>query len=274
MRTFLVVSAVLLVVSLVTPTGSRAENLFKETISDSATVRITSYLDGDTSWFCFKEILPGNSEFGIETNFICFNHSIENIDPPVLPDGSIRMASVKLFLRNNSNEDITLTIDSIDFDNIVRREFVVGPTDEFISVEDSPLRDGAIQIALTNPDETFTLYGSSLILFYNPPQPTDVADSDTPPAAGYQLQANYPNPFNPSTTISFSLPKQSHVNITVYNLLGQETKTLLNASVTAGEHQVEWDGTDDDGRTVATGIYLYRILADDFTQSRKMVLAK
>ncbi|MFQ5499165.1 MAG: PKD domain-containing protein [Candidatus Zixiibacteriota bacterium] len=90
----------------------------------------------------------------------------------------------------------------------------------------------------------------------------------------YTLNQNYPNPFNPSTVISFNLPKAGTVELAVFNLLGQKIKTLAGGFMEAGEHEVAWDATSDDGSTVSTGIYFYRLQADGFVQTRKMVLMK
>jgi len=91
---------------------------------------------------------------------------------------------------------------------------------------------------------------------------------------GYSLSQNFPNPFNPETTISYMLPEASHVTITVYSLLGQHVKTLLDNAVSAGNYSVTWDGTDQSGRRVTSGLYIYRIQAGNFTQSRKLMLMK
>jgi len=91
---------------------------------------------------------------------------------------------------------------------------------------------------------------------------------------GYDLQQNYPNPFNPTTTIEFTLPVRSHVAIDIYNLLGQRVKTLFDGEKLYGPHSVVWDGTDQSGNFVATGIYFYQIRAGDFIESKKMLLLK
>lgn len=96
----------------------------------------------------------------------------------------------------------------------------------------------------------------------------------------YALDQNYPNPFNPSTTISFSLPAASTVTISVVNLIGQEVATLLNGQIEAGIHNITWNGNDRSGRTVASGLYFYRMKASplsggkEFSSTRKMVLVK
>lgn len=90
----------------------------------------------------------------------------------------------------------------------------------------------------------------------------------------YSLAQNYPNPFNPSTEIAFDLPKNAHVELSVFNILGQQVTNLLSGDMPAGSHQVMWDGTDSDGGSVASGIYFYRISTGDFSSSKKMLMLK
>ncbi len=90
----------------------------------------------------------------------------------------------------------------------------------------------------------------------------------------FSLGKNYPNPFNPSTIIEYALSTRSHVEITVYNVLGQKINTLVNTTMPAGEHSVAWDGTDYNGSNVASGLYLYQIQAGDYAETRKMLLLK
>ena len=92
--------------------------------------------------------------------------------------------------------------------------------------------------------------------------------------AGYALSDNYPNPFNPATSISFSLPTNGEVKLAVYNMLGQQVTTLANGEFEAGTYQVTWDGTDNTGDKVASGIYLYRLETSQFTSTKKMMLRK
>lgn len=92
--------------------------------------------------------------------------------------------------------------------------------------------------------------------------------------AGFSLRQNYPNPFNPSTQIEYELPTKSHVTVSVFNLLGQKVRILVNQVESAGSHKIEWDGRDEAGNRTATGMYLYRIEAGDFKQTKKMILLK
>jgi hypothetical protein len=90
----------------------------------------------------------------------------------------------------------------------------------------------------------------------------------------FSLGQNYPNPFNPSTSIRYSLVKRSDVTLAILNVLGEEVKTLESGIQPPGVHEALWDGTDDDGHPVATGIYFYRITAGGISETKKMVLMK
>ena len=90
----------------------------------------------------------------------------------------------------------------------------------------------------------------------------------------YDLHQKYPNPFNAATTILYELPAAGHVTIDVFNVLGQKVTTLMDAEETAGIHSAVWNGTDERGNVVSSGMYLYRMTAGDFTAEKKMVLLK
>lgn len=90
----------------------------------------------------------------------------------------------------------------------------------------------------------------------------------------FVLAQNRPNPFNPSTEISFSLPKPAEVTLVIYNVLGESVVTLAEGQRAAGTHAVRWDGRDKNGRAVASGVYFYRLDAGEFSATRKMVLLK
>ncbi|RMI13027.1 MAG: T9SS C-terminal target domain-containing protein [Calditrichaeota bacterium] len=90
----------------------------------------------------------------------------------------------------------------------------------------------------------------------------------------FQLFQNYPNPFNPTTSIVYAMTRPATVTIAVYDLLGHKVRTLVNKRMPAGVHKVVWDGTNDRGEAVSSGIYLYRLEAGKFTQARKMVLMR
>ena len=90
----------------------------------------------------------------------------------------------------------------------------------------------------------------------------------------YYLSQNYPNPFNPMTKLNYNLPLRSKVNISIYNVLGQEVKTLVNEVKEYGYHSVSWNGNDNKGREMSSGVYFARITSQSFIKTRKMLLVK
>ena len=90
----------------------------------------------------------------------------------------------------------------------------------------------------------------------------------------YSLGQNVPNPFNPSTEIWFELPKACDLKLEIYNILGQSVRTLIDGRMSAGQHHVTFDGRGDDNNVLASGVYFYRLVTEEFTQSRKMTLMK
>lgn len=105
--------------------------------------------------------------------------------------------------------------------------------------------------------------------------PTDVND-DAPNSIPneFMLSQNFPNPFNPSTQIDFTVPTHSFVEISVYNSIGQHVKTLIKKNMSAGDHTITWDGTDNFGVEAPSGVYFYKLVAGDFVESKKMILLR
>jgi hypothetical protein len=102
---------------------------------------------------------------------------------------------------------------------------------------------------------------------------TSVANGQQAPER-FSLSQNYPNPFNPSTTIRYRLLINSEVHLTIYNMLGQRVKTLVQTKQPAGSYTVQWNGTNDAAAPVASGVYFYRLQAGDFAGSRKLLLMR
>jgi len=133
------------------------------------------------------------------------------------------------------------------------------------------------------------LYGSNVILYpeackmilravsgihlYDFTYSVSESDVVTVPPASVNV-SNYPNPFNPSTTISFTLPREADVVLDVYNIKGQKVRTLLDGACSGGYHQVVWNGDDSAGRSVGSGVYFYRMVSGGFTEVKKMLLLK
>lgn len=104
---------------------------------------------------------------------------------------------------------------------------------------------------------------------------TDVPNViDTRLAKTFALNQNYPNPFNPETKITFQFPQASQVTLRIFNILGKEIITLVNEQYQAGKHTVNWDGKDNLGNVVSSGIYFYQLRAGNFTQAKKMILLR
>jgi len=91
---------------------------------------------------------------------------------------------------------------------------------------------------------------------------------------GFVLGQNYPNPFNPFTTIEINLPRRSHVDLAVYNVIGQKVAQLIDGERAAGNFSITWEGLDSHGQPTAAGIYFYRLRAGDFIDTKKMILLK
>ncbi len=134
----------------------------------------------------------------------------------------------------------------------------------------------ANQTSFVVNENVFTMNNVNLVM--SPSGVTSVSDNMIPES--FALNQNYPNPFNPTTTISFQLPVMSRVNLSVFNVLGQEVATLMNDEVAAGNHNIVWMGKGNAGNAIASGIYFYRLSASamiggkEFSSMRKMLLLK
>ncbi|MCF7805328.1 MAG: FG-GAP-like repeat-containing protein [Candidatus Marinimicrobia bacterium] len=146
--------------------------------------------------------------------------------------------------------------------------------------------DGTNNSSEVNPTHTYTTsgtYGVQLVVTDNADATdtttltvdittTDIQDSDLPDT--FTLKGNYPNPFNPATTIKYGLPKAAKVEIVIYDLIGRKITTLITSYQNAGWHTVQWNGTNDLGELISTGVYFYRLVAGDFVDVKKMVYMK
>ncbi len=94
------------------------------------------------------------------------------------------------------------------------------------------------------------------------------------PGIQTELHKNYPNPFNPETTISFSLAQAGEIKITIYNIKGQKVQTLVNDQLPTGKHSAIWNGTNDNGKKVTSGIYFYKLKTDSYVETKKMMMLK
>ena len=109
---------------------------------------------------------------------------------------------------------------------------------------------------------------------FNPRAVSGGTDDAQPMASAIILHPNYPNPFNPSTEIHFTLSTVSDVRLNVYDILGRRVATLIDENLEGGEHIIQWDGKGSDGQSLASGIYFYRLTAGEFVETKKMMLVK
>jgi len=98
-------------------------------------------------------------------------------------------------------------------------------------------------------------------------------DGDQLPTV-YALHQNYPNPFNPVTNLSYDLPEDAMVNITVFDMMGRVVRTLVNGQQSAGYKSLQWNATNNSGQPISAGLYIYTIQAGEFSQTKKMILLK
>ena len=104
--------------------------------------------------------------------------------------------------------------------------------------------------------------------------PTSTNNENNEVVAISSLEGNYPNPFNPETTIAFSTKENGNISLDIYNIRGQKVRTLLNETKQAGKHTVVWNGKDDNGKNVASGVFFYRMKSGKFSSTKKMILMK
>jgi len=181
-------------------------------------------------------IIDSITEEGLEGALVSLNSTENHLDCTTDATGA--------FILNNvlTNTTYTLTVSKDGYDNYVNNSLVVGDNDLIIP--------------------TISLQSN-----------VSVNDNPTQPFARY-LGANYPNPFNPSTTISFTNIQDGQITIEIFNIQGQKVQTLVNDFYKAGQYQVTWHGTDVQNHNVGSGVYFYQMKSDSFTQTRKMILMK
>jgi hypothetical protein len=162
-----------------------------------------------------------------------------------------------------SSSSLTIREMKIDhqsvFDEIFAAEAMLGGIEWDVNVT-----DGIEEVMSDNGALTLGVNASAAVLSINGELLPDV----------FALHQNYPNPFNPVTTLRYDLPENGLVNITIYDMLGRQVKTLMDQTQDAGYRSVIWNATNDYGKPVSAGIYLYQIQAGEYISTKKMVLLK
>ncbi len=180
------------------------------------------------------------------------------IGAPGVDDNGEDSGSVYIFERDNQGWNLVVQI--IAFDGSTLDCF-----GKSVSISDTFAIVGAY-----NDDDNGENSGSAYI--YDFSNLTSIDDKIIP-SRKYNL-SNYPNPFNPETTISFTVTQKRNLNLSIYNIKGKIVKTLYNGNINCGEHQIIWNGNNEKNESVSSGIYLYKFEADDFVITKKMILLK
>ena len=232
-------------------------------ISTSEMKLATTYLNNEWN---FVDTWAINPVVNDSYPFLQFDETIENILPPININASISGMNVHLeweILDTYSlpmgylvyRNDVLLTpvyIIDMFYDDLVDDygEYIYDVT----ALYDNEIESEPIRI-MVNVDDVSELEEVNL---YN------IAT----------LHSNYPNPFNPETTISFSISVASNLRVDIYNIKGQKIKTLINEPKQSGTHTITWDGSDENGKSAGSGIYFYQLTTNNFSQAKKMVLMK
>jgi hypothetical protein len=195
-----------------------------------------------------------------------FNVFLQDPGTLWLDDVSLRPGDTSLFRR-----DFEHGVALLNYTNMAQT-VSVGETMWRLRIPFSPVFDGAaVTQEIVPPSDGRILMRDSVTV--TPPDTGTVSDSPLP-AAGHRLLQNEPNPFNPTTRIAFTLGRETPVRLEIVDVAGRRRRVLLDARRPAGPHVVRWDGTDEQGHAMPSGVYLYRLTTPDWSATRKMVLLR
>ena len=182
--------------------------------------------------------------------------------------------SIMVALLDTVFDDLDLPNDSLRYSVSVSSGLVIatitGDTLWLFSVTDL---NGIAEIVVTATDDSSASVSDSFNVTILPVG-VGIDDEFADIPVEFNLYQNYPNPFNPSTLIKYALPKSSTVSLVIYNLMGQEIRRWDESDAVPGYYEKIWNGTNQAGISVSSGIYIYRITTAEFIQMRKMVLLK
>ncbi len=154
----------------------------------------------------------------------------------------------------------------------IRKLYYNGST---VSEEQILLTQSSIlSFGVDQQNELYMCANNGTIYRFNLNTSVGITNNNNNAPSEYSLEQNFPNPFNPTTSIRYSLPQISSVKLTIFNSLGKEVRTLINTTQTAGKYERQWDGRDNNGQQVSSGVYFYTLNTEDFTDSKKMLLLK
>jgi hypothetical protein len=226
-------------------------------------------------------------------------HTLNMVDPDTKADnvaacapchGTIgtKFSDKKFYVNGNADLDANGTADGlqIEIEGLLHKlALLLPPLDSSaVSVTDSSVTLVQAQAAynyfmveedrslgIHNPAYAYSLLAIA-IRTLDPSTGIELIDNAIPQS--YAIDQNYPNPFNPTTTIKYTIPKESNVKLEIYDITGRLVNTVVNQSQGAGTYSVTWDGSNSSGQKVGSGMYLYRINAGSFIAVKKMILLK
>jgi len=204
-----------------------------------------------------------NNRYIVEWNKAYNQYTID-----LMEDASLEKFQIILYPQTTRDGDILIQYHTVDNPGLTTNYCTVG-------IEDHLASDGVTYTHGNQYPITAAILQPGLaIKFTTVPPDNYVANNDPVVPVQFTLSQNYPNPFNPTTTIEFNADKAGKARLTILNLRGQVVKTLLNDEVAAGKSAIVWDGKDDRGQGVASGLYLYRLEMNSKAETKRMLLVK
>ena len=219
---------------------------------EEASMRICYYYDTTNNYFIIEWSNAVNRHDNVSPEVF----QIVLYDPDEYPTSSGN-GIIQVNYQNVNNPDNNGNYCTIGIENHTQERGVLYSYADLYPASASQLEGGLAIKYTTEPPDSFTGNGNSDIIL---PVPV--------------LQANYPNPFNPVTTFSFSLPQSEHTELFVYNLKGEKVKTIVSRRLKAGDHSFIWQGTNEFNQPVSSGVYFYQLKTHGHTTTRKCVLMK
>ena len=237
------------------------------TLLDTGTVNITVVgLNDAPSSFALSEqdsVYITMDNFATDSISFTWDESIDVDGDELLYDFTASLIVNGQVKAEYNSSSLTIREMKIDhqsvFDEIFAAQAMFGEIEWDVSV-----RDSMVEVTSENGALTLGVNASAAVLSINGELSPEV----------FSLHQNYPNPFNPVTKLRYDLPENVHVNITIYDMLGREVKILINQTQNSGYRSIIWDATNDYGKPVSAGIYLYQIQAGEYMRTKKMVLLK
>jgi hypothetical protein len=203
-----------------------------------------------------------------------------HLDEVVFTD-RVKSFEYKIANIDNENRQVVIGLISMVSKELPDLDVGSGPIAELHFTLDNGVEGVEIKaIELENPNHSLTYYyndyssGRPEVQSVHPEFETQYLERSNPIPTVFALHQNSPNPFNPTTSVKYDMPKAGDVQISVFNVLGQRVTDLVNGYQEAGSHEVVWNGKDDGGSSVASGIYFYRIKTSEFSDTKKMLLLK